>query len=346
MATAKYFGDPAGLAGWQLDPEDGASQVKVIGGKTYRIGNDRYAAWQRAMGGNNPWQKSGNRGDYWRVDPATGRKIRMSADAFRDLSYDEQLGLGQGQNGAGSEAATPQAQGQGTQAGSSAAAQAAQGAAKNWGVAAGMNNGMTPGELRDENVYARRDGDSTTNWAQRVFRTSTGEFGPEALNPNLAENPLAGSPFARWYQSRYGVAAPINQMVASMISGDAPTSPEMKGWMQGAQQGTRSLGPMQMNDATGNLAQVGKRLQSFADGKTEGWDPYQIGVYGSLLNDPEFAGNIVQSQLRGATGGWGMDYIGQMMKSMADGYYDDPANNGPDKMGPYFNQILKKIGVL
>lgn len=50
------------------------------------IGDDRFAAMQAAGQGNNPWRKSDNRGDYWRIG-AGGGKQRISAQQYASGTY-------------------------------------------------------------------------------------------------------------------------------------------------------------------------------------------------------------------------------------------------------------------
>ena len=221
--------------------------------------------------------------------------------------------------------------------GGSAATQAAN------NMAASGTNGV-PAGARDENVYGLRDNDDPVSWARRVFAQGTADFGNKSLNPYLSQNPLANSPFARWYQGRYGLSAPTNSMVAAELSGQAPTGDYIKNQMQSAAGGNGLNGP-NMAGAQANLQQLNQVLQKQAAGGG-GLNPSQTLFAGQLLNDPQLASQIVTGQMQGATGGWGMGYLSNMLSNLASQYYNDPANRGPQSPnGSFLQQAMHMMGM-
>ena len=224
---------------------------------------------------------------------------------------------------------------------------AAQVAANNMGEARpGTNFGSIMGggaDARTENVYALRNNDDPTSWARRVFAQGTADFGDKNLNPYLSQNPLANSPFARWFQDRYGLAAPTNALVAAELGNQAPTSTYTQDQMKSMAGNASATGPGTMSGAIGNLRGLQGMLQNFAGGGSE-LSPTQTLFAGQLMNDPQLASQIITSQLQGATGGWGMGYLNNMLSNLATQYYNDPANQGPQAKGSFLGQALRMMG--
>lgn len=207
-----------------------------------------------------------------------------------------------------------------------------------------FGSGMGGGDARNENVYGLRNNDDPTSWARRVFAQGTADFGNKSLNPYLDQNPMANSPFAQWYQSRYGTAAPTNALVASEISGQAPTAGAMQGAMQTAQQGGGPGAPT-MAGAQSNLQQLNQMVNNKAAG-TGNLNTSQGLFAGQLMNDPQLASQIITSQLQGGTGGWGMGFLGNSLSNLATHYYNDPGNQGPQSPnGTFLNQAMKMMGM-
>lgn len=221
-------------------------------------------------------------------------------------------------------------------------------AANNMGSAnPGTNFGNLSGggaDARTENVYALRNNDDPTSWARRVFAQGTADFGPSSLNPYLAQNPLANSPFSRWYQDRYGLAAPTNALVGAELTNQAPTSTYTQDQMKSMGGNPGSLGPGTIGQATGNLRGLQGMLQNFAGGGS-GLSPTQTLFAGQLMNDPQLASQIITGQMQGATGGWGMSYLSNMLSNLATQYYNDPANQGPQSKGSFLGQAMKMMGM-
>lgn len=221
-------------------------------------------------------------------------------------------------------------------------------AANNMGAAnPGTNFGNLSGggaDPRTENVYALRNNDDPTSWARRVFAQGTADFGPSSLNPYLSQNPLANSPFSRWYQDRYGLAAPTNALVAAELSNQSPTSTYTQNQMKSMGGNPGSLGPGDMNAATSNLRGLQGMLQNFAGGGS-GLSPTQTLFAGQLMNDPQLASQIITGQMQGATGGWGMSYLSNMLSNLATQYYNDPSQQGPQAKGSFLGQAMRMMGM-
>lgn len=226
---------------------------------------------------------------------------------------------------------------------------AAQAAANNMGAANPGTSfgGIMPSgnaDARTENVYALRNNDDPVSWAKRVFAQGTADNGQPALNPYLDQNPLANSPYARWYQDRYGVAAPTNALVAAELGNQAPTSTYTSDQMK-TMQGNGQMGPGNMADATSNLRGLQGMLQDYAGGG-KGLSTTQNLFAGQLMNDPQLSSQAITSQLQGATGGWGMGYLTNALSNLATHYYNDPANMGPQgSKGSFLKQALSMIGM-
>lgn len=224
-----------------------------------------------------------------------------------------------------------------------AAAAANNMAAANPGTNFGNLAGTPGADPRTENVYALRNNDDPTSWARRVFAQGTADYGDKSMNPYLSQNPLANSPFTKWAQDRYGLSAPTNSLVAAELSNQAPTATYMQGQMKNAATNPAASGPGDMGSAIGNLRNVQSMLQNYAGGAS-GLSPTQNLFAGQLMQDPQLASQIITGQLQGATGGWGMGYLSNMLSNLATQYYNDPANQGPQAKGSFMGQALKMMG--
>jgi hypothetical protein len=249
------------------------------------------------------------------------------------------------QSGGGSSSTASGSNGTAPGTNGSAAAQAANNmGAANPGTNFGGILGSGNADSRTENVYALRNNDDPVSWAKRVFAQGTADNGQAALNPYLDQNPLANSPYARWYQDRYGVAAPTNALVAAELGNQSPTSTYTSDQMK-SMQGNGQFGPGNMADATSNLRGLQGMLQNYAGGG-KGLSTTQNLFAGQLMNDPQLSSQAVTSQLQGATGGWGMGYLTNALSNLATHYYNDPSQQGPQSpKGSFLKQALQMIGM-
>jgi hypothetical protein len=203
--------------------------------------------------------------------------------------------------------------------------------------------------LRQQNVYEYGANDTPSSWAQRVWGQSTADYGRNDLNPYVSQNPTATSPYAKWYQSRFGTSAPTNLFTMNLTTGTPMTADTVAGQLKGMQTNqapATSLTGNDINYEKNTLQNVGGMLKKFNSGDNSGLNTSQIGMLGQLQNDPSLSTQMIMSGLQGGMGGWGMNYIGNQLANLTNAYYNDPAQMGPQsKGGPFFNQALSLLGM-
>jgi hypothetical protein len=79
---------------------------------------------------------------------------------------------------------------------------------------------------RDTSTVANaiESGEDITTWMTRLFDVGTAEFAP-ALSPNLATNPNANSPYAKWFAGRYGTQIPSSVYLKALLDGSTRRRP-------------------------------------------------------------------------------------------------------------------------
>lgn len=236
---------------------------------------------------------------------------------------------------------------------SGTAATAASGAAApgmNWGYEGSGQGGEETDQTKA--IYGRRGDETLDKYMRRTMQQAARAASPNALNPYLSENPNANSPYARWFQERYGDTVPANIMLnrllsnGSMGSGAQDFEPYMEGEL-GAFMGGKGRGFGQgMTDRAGNLGKLNDIISMMQSGNEGDLSTEQRAFGGAIKDDPRLAMMMVNGQLDGAINPFGMEYVNSLGSDMTANYFDDPVGQDPSKKGPFLTNYLKKLGVI
>lgn len=175
--------------------------------------------------------------------------------------------------------------------------------------------------------------DSPGSWASRVFTEGLKDAGT-----NLYDPILSGSPWGRFLASRYTPELESRLITGEMNGGVGPGGEASfaHNTLAGLAQGGGSPA-----GGIGDLASAARNLASYAGGATFD-NPAQTAALGRMANDTNAQYNMILGGLRGATGGFGMQYAQQLLGDMQRQYANDPSQYQP---GTFAQAALAKLGI-
>lgn len=204
---------------------------------------------------------------------------------------------------------------------------------------------LSEADQRRQGIYGLRANENLGDWARRSFDQAAGDFGPAALNPNSFRNPMADSPAARFFQQRYSNTLPANALVALMLNGPAagvdPTIALQEMMQNGMQSGALLGTPSNYRAQFSDINNMVNRAMS---NDFSGMNDFQQGMSRKLLNDPYAALQMISGALAGTTGGFGLEEMTGALADEARAAFNDPMGNAANKVGPFLQRALQKLG--
>lgn len=198
---------------------------------------------------------------------------------------------------------------------------------------------LSEADQRRQSIYGMRQGENISNWASRAFEGATAGTG---MSPNSAANPMADSPLARFFQQRYGNVLPQNSLLNMILNGPSagvdPTVGLETSIGQGVKTGAGLGTPSNYQSMFADLANMVGRGSNNDFG---GLNDFQEGMTRQLMNDPNSVVQLLSAALQGTTGGFGMQYMNNMLSDAARQSYNDPYAN---PSAPFLSNMLKKLG--
>jgi hypothetical protein len=288
----------------------------------------------------------------WTEDPNTGRS------QWRDEFPDTPEGRAAAQ--ADTNARSGSSGGGGGGGGGSAGSSASGGGGSNYYGTGTYNTGMEQPYSRSgvrstetdrtRNIYGRRGDEPLRDWAERAFAQTTRAKGPKSLNPYMDENPLANSPYARWFQQRYNQAIPQNLILQRLLNPGSAAGQDFEPWME-AQMGDAVGNGAGMGFGTGaegastNLTGLAKLIEQINRGDLNGLSAEQRTMGSEMLNQPSSVVPYILAQLQGAINPFGMNAASGMISSMLNNEYDDPVGHDQAVQGPFASRVLQRLGL-
>lgn len=200
---------------------------------------------------------------------------------------------------------------------------------------------LTPEQMRQAQQYEINPNDSLKNWIERVYSNSMNNAGPEGLRPS-ADNPYRNSPYASWYQNRFGQSAGLSTVADILTGRNEGDAASVGARMEGLAGKGGDVSYSQLMD-------VKKSLNDWnANPGGAGATLAQQQSLANFADDPAAQMQLIANAYRRQTGGWGYSNLVDSLKAQTNEYYNDPAKfNDPATQKPrtpFFNTLLKRAG--
>jgi hypothetical protein len=193
----------------------------------------------------------------------------------------------------------------------------------------------SPADLQETRFGFDPNKDNAGSWASKVFLNGSMDQGRDFSNTSFAH-----SPFGSFLQSRYTPELESNLLTGLMNGqvGDGGQASFAQHTLQDLSAGGGSAAGGHPFSA---LQQAAGNLHDFGSGATFG-NVGQTTALGQIGDDTQAQSNTILGALRGATGGFGMNYAQQALGDQQRLYGDNPAQYKPTD---FMQAALQKLGI-
>lgn len=193
----------------------------------------------------------------------------------------------------------------------------------------------SPADLQETRFGFDPNKDNAGSWASKVFLNGSMDQGRDFSNTSFAH-----SPFGSFLQSRYTPELESN-LLTGMMNGQVGDGGQAQFAQNTLQHLSSGGGAAAGGSPFAALQQAAGNLHNFGEGGQFG-NVGQTTALGQIADDPQAQSNAILGSLRGATGGFGMNYAQQALGDQQRLYADNPAQYKPTD---FMQAALQKLGI-
>lgn len=198
-------------------------------------------------------------------------------------------------------------------------------------AASDANGFSTNPALADQASFGLGPNEDLLDWGSKVFRNG---------NPDLYDPLKSGSPWGQFLLSRYAPQTQA-QLAEGLLTGHSP-----EGGSAAFAHDTlanAALGGGAGASSTAGLRDAFDAISNFGShGATPGMNQDQANALGGAANNNANQANLIRAGMHGYGGGWGAQYMDQVLNSMYTQAQNNPSTFGPGQWG---KAVLGKFGI-